>query len=196
MIRIKVWCEGSTDRPIFRTLFTELGETDIAETLDFVGGWPNLLSEQEPERWYDGCRQAIIIMDGDLGRKLTKKNRPLTDQAKQLQRRFAKHPITLHILERYGIENYLPQHAYQTVLGRDLSAYFPLPHDRKIEDHFREHQPCWRRCLNRLRGRKQPSFYHKNLNRQVAEHLATADVQGTDLATILNDVKHGAEGAR
>jgi hypothetical protein len=126
MIRIKVWCEGSTDRPIFRKLFTEIGETEIAETLDFVGGWANLLSEQEPGRWLDGCRQAIIIMDGDEGRKLKKPKRPLTQPAKDLQHRFANHPLKLKVLERYGIENYLPQHAYERVLGRNLSTYFPI----------------------------------------------------------------------
>lgn len=47
MILVKVWCEGSTDRPIFRTLFSAVGEADIARTLDFVGGWSNLLSEHD-----------------------------------------------------------------------------------------------------------------------------------------------------
>jgi hypothetical protein len=196
MISVKVWCEGPTDRPVLRKLFREIGENDIAATMDFVGGWASLLSEHEPEHWLDGCRQAVIIMDGDVGRKLKKKNRPLTDQARQLNNRFANHPITLHVLERYGIENYLPQHAYETILGRDLSTYFPIPHDKKIEEHFREPQPCWRRCLNWVRRRKQPSFYQKHLNEQAAKHLAMADVEGTDLAAILNNVKQRAEDAR
>ncbi len=195
MIRIKVWCEGSTDRPIFRKLFNEVGETEIAETLDFVGGWPNLLSEHEPQRWLDGCRQAIIIMDGDEGRKLKKNNRPLSQQAKDLQRRFANHPVRLEVLERYGIENYLPQHAYETVLGRNLSGYFPLP-DKKIEEHFREPQPLLQRIINTLRKRTTPSFYQKRLNEQVATHLTAADIDGTDLARIINDIHAAAETAR
>ncbi|MBL8233257.1 MAG: hypothetical protein JNL98_32465 [Bryobacterales bacterium] len=196
MIRIKVWCEGPTDRPIFGALFTELGEPEIAETLDSVGGWPHLIAKKEPERWYDGCRQAVIIMDGDVGRKLRKDNRPLTEPAKQLEKRFANHPITLHVLQRYGIENYLPQQACETVLGRDLTLYFPIPHYRKIEEHFCETQPFWRRWLNRLRWQKQPSFYHKNLNEKVAKHLAMADIQGTDLAAILADIKQRAQESR
>lgn len=135
-------------------------------------------------------------MDGDIGRKLSKKNRPLTDQARLIDRRFTNHPITLRVLQRYGIENYLPQHAYQTVLGRDLSTYFPIPYDKKIEEHFREPQPFWQRWLNRLRRRKQPCFYPKSLNEQVAGHVSLADVSGTDLATILNEVKQRAEESR
>jgi len=195
MIRIKVWCEGSTDRPIFRKLFTEVGETEIAETLDFVGGWANLLSEHEPGRWLDGCRQAIIIMDGDVGRKLDNPTRPLTHAAKDLQRRFAKHPLKLQILERYGIENYLPQNAYEAVLGRDLSAYFPLP-DKKMEDHFQEPQTLWQRLINCIRRRKSSSFYRKQLNEQVAAHLKMADLTGTDLARIINEVHDAAKAAR
>jgi len=195
MIRIKVWCEGSTDRPIFRKLFNEIGETEIAETLDFVGGWANLLSEQEPGRWIDGCRQAVIIMDGDEGRKLNKPKRPLTQPAKDLQRRFANHPLKLQILQRYGIEHYLPRHAYEAVLGRNLSTYFPMP-DKKMEEHFVEPQTLWQRLINRLRGRKIPSFYQKRLNEHVAAHLTMADITGTDLAKIINDVHDAAEAAR
>ncbi len=196
MIRIKVWCEGSTDRPVFRQLFTELGESDIAETMGLIGGWPNLLVETQPERWLDGCRQAVIIMDGDNGRKLTSKNQPLTDVAKQIDRRFANHPFKLCVLRRYGIENYFPRHACEAVLQNDLTRYFPIPPHKKIEAHFVEPQPCWQRVLNRVRGRKQPSFYRKGLNEQVAKHLTMNDVQGTDLTDILAEIKQRAEEAR
>ena len=195
MILLKVWCEGSTDRPIFRKLFTEIGENEIAETLDFVGGWANLLSEREPGRWLDGCRRAIIIIDGDKGRKLTKAKRPLTQSAKDLQRRFAKYPLKLFILQRYGIENYMPQRAYEAVLGRDLSAYFPIPDDTKLEDHFREPQSLWQRLLGVLR-RGKPSFYQKKWNEQLAAHLTMADINGTDLAGIINEVHKEAEAVR
>jgi hypothetical protein len=176
MIRVKVWCEGSTDRPIFRTLFREIGEHEIAGTLDFVGGWANLASEWEPERWLDGCREAFIVMDGDQGRKLNEPDEPLTDQAKDLERRFAKHSLTLKVLRRYGIENYLPQHSYETVLKRDLSAFFPIPQTEKIEGYI-------------------PSF-HKRLNEHLAQHLTMADVEHTDLADVIRSVKEQAEAAR
>src|SRR2546428_7267771 len=141
-----------------------------------------LVSEDKPERWYDGCRQAIIIMDGDRGRKLRHPNRPLSNEAKDVERRFKGHPLTLHVLQRYGIENYFPRHAVETVLGRDLGAYFPIPPTEKIEKHFR-HQ-WWRRLLNWLQGRKTTSFFAKNLNEQIAQQLTMADIQGTDLADV------------
>jgi hypothetical protein len=168
----------------------------MADTADFVGGWPNLLSKEEPERWLDGCRQAVIIMDGDIGRKLHKRNEPLTDAAKAVQRRFKGHAITLHVLRRYGIENYFPQHACEAVLKRDLSGYFPIPPHKPIADHFREPQPRWRRIINWVLRRPRLSFYQKRRNEEIATHLTMADLDGTDLETILSDLKARAEQAR
>jgi hypothetical protein len=196
MIRIKVYCEGSTDRPIFRQLFTELGEDEIADSMALIGGWGNLFAETEPEHWLDGCRQAIIIMDGDAGRRLTKKNQPLTDKAKEVYRRFTNQPLTLHVLRRYAIENYFPRHAYEAVLQRDLAAYFPIPAHKKIEEHFCDPKPLWPSWLNRLRKRKPVSFYQKRRNVEIARHLTMADINGTELATIINEVKQRAEEAR
>ncbi len=182
MIRIKVWCEGSTDRPIFRKLFNELAEHEIADTLDFVGGWANFLSEHEPERWLDGCRQAVVIMDGDNGRQLTKKNQPFTKEAEDINQRFATHPLKLRVLCRHGIENYFPRHACESVLQRDLTNYFPIPVDKKIEDHFCD--PLGQ------------TFYQKRLNEEIARHLTIADIRETDLGAILTEVKERAEEAR
>jgi len=196
MILLKVWCEGPTDRPVFAKLFTELGEQEIADTLDFVAGWPTALSEHQPDRWLDGCRQAIMILDGDRGRKRTKPEE-LSDDAKKLQRRFAKYPLQLKILRRYGIENYFPRHAIETVLGRQLpDAYFPIPFDVGIEDHFREPQAWWQRLRNFLCRRKPRGYYGKHLNERTAQHVTLADIAGTDLATILNEIKQAADALR
>jgi hypothetical protein len=194
MLRVKVWCEGPTDRPVFEKLLTELGETEIAECIDYVAGWPMLTSEDKPERWYDGCRQAIIIMDGDRGRKLHHPNRLLSSEAKNVEKRFKSHPLTLYVLQRYGIENYFPRHAVEAVLGRDLTTYFPLPPTRKIERHFRD--TWWRRVFDWLQGRDTRSFFAKNLNEQIAQRLTMTDIQGTDLADVLCAVKTVAEQAR
>lgn len=88
------------------------------------------------ERWLDGCRQTFIIMDGDQGRRLSKRGQPLSSLAKDLQQRFAPHPLRLLVLKGYGIENYLPRRAYEAVLQRDLAPYFPIPSAKKIEEHF------------------------------------------------------------
>ena len=197
MIRIKVWCEGSTDRPIFRTLLTELGETEIAETLDFVGrlaqppqraGTRTLARRLSTGGHYHGRRRGTKAAQEEPAPK-----RP--NQA-DLQRRFASHPITLHVLRRYGIENYFPRHAYEAVLQRGMGAYFPLPETTAVEAHLCEPQPWWRKWLNRLRRRHNPSFYQKRLNEKTAQRLTMDDIKGTDLASILMEVKQRAEEAR
>lgn len=196
MILLKVWCEGPTDRPVFAKLFRELGEQEIADTLDFVSGWPTALSEHQPDRWLDGCRQAIMILDGDRGRK-RRNPEELSDDARKLQRRFANHPLQLKVLRRYGIENYFPRHAVETVLGRQLpDSYFPIPFDLGIEEHFREPRSWWQRLRNFLCRRKPRSYYGKHLNERTAKHVAFADIAGTDLATILNEVKQAADAVR
>jgi hypothetical protein len=64
---------------------------------------------------------VIVIMDGDEGRKLSSPDQPLTDVAQEEQERLASHGIELHVLRRYGIENYFPQAAVERVLGMDLT---------------------------------------------------------------------------
>jgi hypothetical protein len=77
LIALKIWVEGKTDLPVYDKLLREVGHGALAETLDVVGGWP-MLSSRPPERWLDGCREAVIIMDGDLGRRLNKRVKPYT----------------------------------------------------------------------------------------------------------------------
>lgn len=179
MITIKIWCEGPSDRPIVKKLLEDIGEQQLAETLDYVGGWGNVVKEDTPQRWLDGCREAIMILDGDNGRHLRKTGLPLTEDAKQLQRKFADLPISLHILERYGIENYLPQTALEKILKCDLTAYFPLPHDKPLKNHLPIQVP-----------------YSKTYNDQIAEYLTIADVAGTDLERILQQAKQQAQTLR
>jgi len=196
MILLKVWCEGPTDRPVFAKLFAELGEQEIAETLDFVAGWPTALSEDQPDRWLDGCRQAIMILDGDRGRKRTNPEE-LSDDATKLQRRLANHPIQLKILRGYGIENYFPRHAIETVLGRELpDSYFPIRFDVGIEKHFRKEESWWQRLGNFLFRRKPRTYYDKRLSERIAQHVTLVDIAGTDLATILNEIKQRADALR
>ena len=195
MIRIKVWCEGKTDRLILRKLFNDLGATEIADSLSFVGGWPNLLAEEEPEHYLDGCRRAVVIMDGDVGRRLNKPNRPPTQEAKRITERFKGHPITLYVLKRYGIENYFPRHALEAAVNRDLSAFFPLPEEIAIEKHLVDPIPgcsLW----NRIRGIGKRSFYGKHLTDRVAQMITISDIAGSDLAEIIHEIKRTGDEAR
>jgi hypothetical protein len=36
------------------------------------------------------------------------------------------------VLPHYGVENYFPRHAWEAVLQRDLTAYFPIPRHQAI----------------------------------------------------------------
>ena len=195
MIHVKVWCEGDTDRPIFHKLLTEGGEHDMAATLDFVGGWPNFLIK-EPERWLDGCRHAVIILDGDRGRHLTKSGLPYTPEGKRAIQLCKPHAITLHILQRYGIENYFPRHACEAVLQRDLAAYFPIPVHKPIKEHFSEPRPWWRTILDRIQRRPARSFYEKRQSDQIAKLLMLTDIAGTDLAPIIEELERMGAQAR
>ena len=58
------------------------------------------------------------------------------------------------------------------------SVIFPIPEHVKIEDHFSDPQ-----------GQGLASFYKRGLNERIVEHLCFADIAGTDLAQIIEDVK-------
>jgi hypothetical protein len=65
MQRLKVWCEGSTDVPVFKALLAQIPDTPEV-LFDSVGGWPNLVVK-DPETFQHGCNEAIVVMDGDNG---------------------------------------------------------------------------------------------------------------------------------
>jgi hypothetical protein len=109
---VKIWVEGKTDLPVYDKLLREAGQIALADNLDVVGGWP-MLSSRPPDRWLDGCREAVIIMDGDSGRRLNKRGKPYTTTAKNAFAAVRGLPITLHVLERYGIENYFTRDALE-----------------------------------------------------------------------------------
>jgi hypothetical protein len=133
-------------------------------------------------------------MDGDNGRKLRKKSKPYTETASLVRGRLAQFQIPLHVLERYGIENYFPKAAYETVLGKNLAEYFPMPHDVPCDDHFVE-RPTRSRLLRAIRKiirfitrKRQRSFYRKGLNEGVAAAMSTADIASTDLERIVTEI--------
>jgi hypothetical protein len=123
--RVKVWCEGINDEEIFRRLIDQVSDVSIDFTVDNVHGWPGLQQETDPNVWLAQCHEAVIVMDGDNGRKLNKKGMPLTDMAKREQAKLRGYPITFIVLKRYGIENYFTQSAMEAILRKDLSIFFP-----------------------------------------------------------------------
>jgi hypothetical protein len=186
--RVKVWCEGINDEEIFRRLIDQLSDMPIDFTVDNVHGWSGLQQETDPNVWLAQCHEAVIVMDGDNGRKLNKKGMPLTDMAKREQAKLRGYPITFIVLKRYGIENYLTQPAMEAVLRKDLAAFFPIPHGVRIQNHFATEKKtfAWRvrnaaAKVFRLQAPALSSIYPKGKNREVAKHLNAGDLKGTDL---------------
>ena len=120
LITLKIYVEGSTDAPVYAQFLTEMGEPALAANVDLVSRWPNL-SNRPVDRWLDGCREAVLIMDGDVGRVFDKPGAPYSPEARRAFTTFEQRPIHLFVLERYGIENYFAQRAVERVAGGTFS---------------------------------------------------------------------------
>jgi len=190
--RLKVLCEGKTDIPVFDGLIGQCGEVPEIVFGD-IAGWPGLL-DKDPDFLLLGSKAVMIVMDGDGGREFSKSNRPLTDTALSEHGRLARHGIELHVLRRYGIENYFPRAAVERVLGIDLSAYFPVPEHVPFTEHLsRDNKGLWYRFRRWAAARldlkmpqpRQP-LYSKSRNRDVAPFIdLDGDLAGTDLSEIV-----------
>lgn len=181
LISLKVYVEGKSDAPLYTRLLREMGERELAEKIDVVGGWPSLL-DRPVDRWLDGCREVFFIMDGDNGREYGKPTLRLSSVAKTAFQRFQHRPIHLHVLERYGIENYFTQAAMEAVCQQSLAGKWPLPTDRPILDH-----------LTDTAGKR---VYSKSANAEVADKMSVSDVEGTDLGEILHRICDAARRLR
>lgn len=190
--RLKVFCEGKTDIPLFDGLIGQAGEVPQIVFGD-VGGWPGLL-DKEPDFLLLGSKAVIIVMDGDGGRQFSRSDRPLKKVAEEEQSRLARHGIELHVLRRYGIENYFPRGAVERVLGMDLSAYFPVPEHVGFTEHLsRDNKGLWYRFRRwaaakldlKMPQPRQP-LYSKSLNSEIAEFIVLdRDLAGTDLLDLV-----------
>ena len=196
--RLLVMCEGSTDIPVFDELVGQAGEVPLIVFGD-VGGWPGLRNK-DPNFLLLGSKAVIIVMDGDEGRHLSKPDRPLTDETQEQERRLATHGIVLHVLRRYGIENYFPQPSVERVLEMDLSAYFPVPEHVPFTQHLsQDSKGPWYRFRRwvalkldlRMPQPRQP-LYSKSRNHEVAKFMTLDDVAGTDLFGVVHAIARRA----
>jgi hypothetical protein len=197
--RLKLWCEGSTDVPVFRALLGQVPDTPEI-LFDSVGGWEGLRTK-EPEAFQHGCYEAIVVMDGDRGRQLTKHKKPLTQIARAQNQRFDGLPVSLHILQRYGIENYFPQARLEAIVGQDLTRFFPIPDHIAVREYLRIEKHGWldrlkRFLVSRLHLKLElsgSSLYAKSSNAKIAQILVLDDdLSGTDLWTIIHLVANRA----
>ncbi len=195
MSRLKVLCEGTTDRPVFRSLIDQAGGSSNI-IFGSVGGWGGLRAEPDPNTWLVGCKEAIMVLDGDQGRQLRKHGKPYTKLAREERRKLSGVPIDLRILERYGIENYFPQQVFEKIIGADLSAYFPILDYVSATDHLSRSGASWKHRLKkivaRIFGLPQPApkepLYSKSRNTDAARYLKLEDLEGTDLFNIIHDI--------
>jgi hypothetical protein len=128
--------------------------------------------------------------------------RPLDILARDQAKRFVGLPVELHVLQRYGIENYFPQAALEAVVGRDLTLFFPIPDHVSVCEYLKDDGPSWWQAIKRflisrlhlkmkLTGRP---LYAKSANERVAQLLVVdRDLSGTDLATIIHLIAERAK---
>jgi hypothetical protein len=194
--QLKLVCEGQTDQPVFQQLMEQIPDTPQI-VYDFVGGW-SALRAKDPATFLLGCKEAIVVMDGDEGRHLAKPGKPLTKLGRSEQIRLDKAGVELNILMRNGIENYFPKHAIEKVTGTDLTPFFPISEERPIIEQLSEKgstilYTVQRYLASQCSWIKPPStgqtFYAKRQNAEVAKYmLVEKDVAGTDLYDILQHI--------
>ena len=166
--RFKIWVEGPTDCTSVEELVRKVpGAEYLNIVVQALGGWNNILHSQwKPLHLGDGCHDFIILLDGDgaydydRSPGLVEKNK-----ARPFLERLRQDRIEFKVLDRYGLENYFPRHAFKTVMKHDLSAHFPLD-PRKPVKH-------------------QISGYDKSMNVDLAKLTTLADLDGTDLRDFL-----------
>lgn len=190
--RLLVVCEGATDVPVFRELIGQIEELPEV-VFDDVGGWSGL-RHKDPNAWLLGAKAVIVIMDGDEGRKLDKPKKPLTKQARLEEKRLAAFGIELHVLQRYGIENYFPQTAVEKLTGVNLAGYFPVPPERPFIEHLSRDNKGLRYRFRRWVASKlelrmptpREPLFSKSRNEEVVRLISLkTDLAGTDLYEII-----------
>lgn len=121
---------------------------------------------------WDGCLDVILIADGDNGRDWSRPGHPLSSDGAGLLKRLDAIRITGFVLQRYGLENYFTRAAVDAVLGAAVAQHFSLADDAKAGD---------------VPG------YPKARNGDIAAAMTLADLSGSDLHDILNEIRKRAE---
>jgi hypothetical protein len=165
----KIWCEGPTDAPTIQAFVAKLPVANRLDAVtDSLKGWTAVMNPAwTADRLADGCHDLIVILDGDKARDWNQPGHPFRADAQVVLDKLTAAGVNFVVLERYGIENYFTQAACEAVLGRSLSALFPL-------------QPYARVQLPNLT---------KNQNPRIAEVMTLGDLANTDLHDFLQTVE-------
>lgn len=171
--RLKIWCEGINDLAALRGFIQQaIGKRDDV-VIQSIGGWSELRNLDFPfERLWDGCLDVILVADGDNGRDWNRPGRPLSSDGADLFKRLDAIGVTGFVLQRYGLENYFTRAAVDAVLGPAVAQHFPLPDDGRAGD---------------VPG------YPKGRNGDIAAAMTLADLSGSDLHDILNEIRKRVE---
>jgi hypothetical protein len=172
MNRFKLWVEGPNDRPGLQVLAGRVAGDSGDVVVQPVGGWAQILSEGwSPRGLGDGCSDVLMLLDGDRARDWSKAGHPIRPEPeiRDVVRKFEEYRIPYHILERYAFENYFPQSAYEKVMGAGVAKQFPLDPASSVTD--------------------QIPGYNKKMNGALADATSTADLAGTDLGSILEQIR-------
>ena len=126
--RFKIWVEGPTDCPSVEELAHKVpGAANLNIVAQPLGGWGTMLSPQwKPVHLGDGCHDFAILLDGDRAYDYTRPGLVTRPDSRRSLARLRQDGIEVKVLDRYGLENYFPRHAFEALIERDLSAHFPL----------------------------------------------------------------------
>ena len=168
--RFKIWVEGPTDCPSVEELIHKIpGAEDLNIVVQALGGWGTMLSPQwTPVHLGDGCHDFTILLDGDRAYDYTRDGLVERSDVRATLARLRRDRIEVKVLDRYGLENYFPQHVFETVMECDLSAQFPLDPRVPVSD--------------------QIPGYNKNMNVCLAKSTTLDDLARTDLKDFLTRV--------
>ena len=170
--RFKIWVEGPTDCRSVEELVRKVpGAENLNIVVQSLGGWGTMLSPQwTPVHLGDGCHDFAILLDGDRAYDYTRLCLVERADVRALLARLRQEGIEVKVLDRYGLENYFPRHAFETVMERDLGEPFWLDPRRRVSD--------------------QIPGYSKNMNVNLARVTTLADLAGTELLRFL---EHAAQ---
>ena len=170
--RCRLLCEGPNDIPVFKEILERIGLGAVS--IQSVNGWANVVNPHlDIGPYLDGFQYAIAVLDGDNGRDLTQPQRPIKMKIQKVIDKLELAGVAVRVLMRYGIENYFSQKALEAVLGRDLSGAFALDETRPLSS--------------------QIGGYDKRLNVEVLRNMTPTDLDGTDLAEIIEEFRKRIE---
>lgn len=110
-----------------------------------------------------------MLLDGDGAYDYSRPRLELKPEVRPFLARLHSEGIEVTVLDRYGLENYFPQRAFESVMGRDLRAHFPLDPRRPVN--------------------RQIPGYNKNMNTALAQLTTHADLASTDLGAFFERIE-------